>query len=263
MSIKITFGNFKGGVGKTTTSAIMAFLLQEKGYKVLVVDFDPSRDCTKTLCKTFKYDLSQYVSVFEAMSEFDLSKAVVSLSPNLDILPSGRDLADFSELLRDVTKGKPNPKVLRNFFLQKLVQRIESDYDFIIIDVPPTESDLSNNALFASDYIIPIMQTEINSFEQTEDYLLHINKLNTLFPENQFSVLGIVCYLESKRSTTDKKIVKKAEAKFEDLVFKTHVFKSDRVKRFADGISKVDYHDKRTLKVYENLLEEILKKVGK
>ncbi|MCM3169452.1 ParA family protein [Peribacillus frigoritolerans] len=267
MATKITFGNFKGGVGKTTTSSICAFLLQEQQYKVLVIDFDPSTDCTKTLCKTFEHDLKKYVSVYEAMKEFDLSKARISLSPYLDILPSGRDLADFGELLIEATKGKPNPKSLRNFFLQKLLSQIENDYDFIIIDVPPTESDLSNNAMFASDFIVPIMQTEVNSYEQTQDYIAHIQNLrkeykDSSFGSANFSALGIVCYLESKRSKVDQKIVKKANKDLGNYLFKTHVYKSDRIKRYADGITRYDFHDKRTLKVYEELIKEILVKVG-
>lgn len=278
MTTKITFGNFKGGVGKTTTTAICSYLLQEQKYKVLVIDFDPSADCTRTLASTFGYSLEKYTSVYEAMSVFDLSKAKISLSPYLDLVPSGRDLADFGDLLREATKGKPNPKSIKNFFLQMLVTNmlntnIESEYDFIIFDVPPTESDLSNNALIASDFVIPIMQTEKSSYEQTKSFINHIQKLRKNFnsdnPDNSgklitnVSVLGVVCYLESKRSGVDKDIVNKAKEEMNDLLFKTHVYKSDRIKRYAFEITRNDFHDKRTLKIYENLVKEILKKVGK
>lgn len=266
MATIITFGNFKGGVGKTTTTVITSFLLQQKKHKVLVIDFDPQADSTEMLCRTFQHSLGKFTSVYEAMGQYDLSKGIVTLSPYLDLIPSGEDLADFNDLLIDATKGKP--KEFKDFFLQKLIEQIEEKYDFIIIDVPPTSSSFSNNALLASDYIIPIMQTEEFSFRQSKNFIDRVRTLKEIHKDSPYfktnlEVLGVICYLENTKSRIDMRIVKDAEKELKDLLFKTHIYRRERVKRFArTGITDLDFHDKRVLKMYHDVVKEIIKRAG-
>lgn len=259
MAKKITFGNFKGGVGKTTASSICSFILQEKGYKVLFLDFDPQGDSTRILATTFGKSLTSFTSVYEAILEGDLKKAIMQLSPNFDLLPSGANLVSFTDHLNKVSKNKgPDAK---HYYLDYLLKQIEDDYDYIIIDVPPTISEFTNNALVASDFALPILQTEISSFLQTVQFKKYVEGMKVHNPS--LTILGVLPYLEKKGGKVDTYIVEQANAQLTGLLFKTHVYKRERIKRYAlTGIKREDFHDKKALKMYEKVVDEIIKKVG-
>lgn len=260
MAIKITFGNFKGGVGKTTAATICAFLLQEKKHKVLFLDFDPQGDSTRILSTTFNKDMSKFTSVYEAIVEGDLSKAKLQLSKNMDLLPSAKNLVSFTDHLNDVSKSKGADA--KHFYLDFLLQQVEEDYDFIIIDVPPTISEFTNNALVASDYVLPVLQTEVSAFLQTVEFKNYVLGMQIHNPD--LEIIGILPYLEKKGAKVDTYIIDQAKQQLDGLLFKNHIYKRERVKRYSlTGIQREDFHDKQTLKMFEKVVKEILKKVGK
>lgn len=260
MATKVTFGNFKGGVGKTTASSICSFILQEKGYKVLFLDFDPQGDSTRILANTFDHSLDKFISIYEAIVEEDLKKAIIPLSPNLDLLPSAPNLVSFTDHLNKVSRNRG--KDAKHYYLDFLLKQIEDDYDFVIIDVPPTISEFTNNALVASDYALPILQTEVSSFLQTVEFKRYVEGMTAHNPS--LSILGVLPYLEKKGGKVDTYIVEQANEQLTGLLFDTHVYKRERIKRYSlTGITREDFHDKKSLKMYERVVAEILEKVGK
>lgn len=263
MAQVITFGNFKGGVGKTTSSVMFAYILQEQGYKTLLVDLDPQANSTSFLANTFEVSLNNFVSIYEAMEMEDLSKAVLSMSANLDLLPSAVDLVKFGDLLNQKNKGHAGNK---HYYFDYLLGELKDNYDFVIIDVPPTISENTNNALVASNYSLIIMQSEPDSLAGAIDFNDYIKGMKQFNPD--LEVLGVLPYLVNKRSKIDEYILEKSlseDLNIKDLVFKSHIYERERVKRFRiNGITSSnnrDFHDKKTLKMYEKVVKEFLKRM--
>jgi len=260
MSKVITFGNFKGGVGKTTASCMFSYILQQQSYKVLLVDFDPQANSTNFLCKTFDIQLNEFVSIYEAIEQTNLRSAILNLNTNFDILPSAVDLTGYRDLIDKKAKGNK-----QHYFLAFLLEGIKYDYDFVIIDVPPTISEFTNNALVSSDHTLIIMQTEPDSLIGAIEYHRHAIKMSEEF-NPKLKVSGILPYLAKKRSKIDQHIMKKSlsdESKIKDYIFKNHIYERERVKRFRiNGIKNEDHHDKKVFKMYNNVVEELLEKVG-
>lgn len=258
----ITFGNFKGGVGKTTATCMISYMLNKKGYRVLTIDFDPQANATKFLTNSFDINLDNFTSIYEGIERENLSEAILNLTDGFDLLPSALDLINFNEFLDE--KVGDNDKSNKHYFLTFLLKDIKENYDFIIIDVPPTFSDFSNNAVTASDYSLIIMQTEPDSLLGAIEYNKYVNDMKQFNPN--LKVLGILPYLENKRSKIDSYILETSmsdELNIRDLVFKKHVYTRERVKRFRiNGITNKDFHDKKVFKMYGDVTEEFLQKVG-
>ncbi|WP_018395828.1 AAA family ATPase [Bacillus sp. 37MA] len=278
MTKTITFANFKGGVGKTTTSVIFSYLLQKAGKKVLLIDFDPQYNATEITFKTFNIESKVKVTLYEAMEQQDLSKAIINITPTLDLLPSELDLAGFPMHLYSLTKDK----VKRFIFLKFLLDEIRDNYDYIIIDVPPTISDFTNNAIFASDFTVLIMQTQEQSYTGAVkflDYLKDLNKdiekylknlkedtedyLRDLLVDIDIELLGVIPYLVQKRGNVDIEVIKDAQKLFGDLLFEKPIMHRERVKRFnKHGIQEKDMHDETVLNMYQEVLNEFIERVN-
>src|SRR5699024_1434256 len=131
MTTVITLGNFKGGVGKTTATAMFSYLLANKNKKVLAIDFDPQANMTNFLFNSFEANVDKgYITIVEAIKNEHFNKATVSLSHKLDIIPSDIDLIAFQELL-------PNDEKKKHSLLDHVLTDIRNDYDYILTDVPP------------------------------------------------------------------------------------------------------------------------------
>lgn len=254
----ITFGNFKGGVGKTTSTSMFSYLLANQGKNVLAIDFDPQANMTNFLFKTFNVsNIDGYTSIYEALEKEDLSKGVLPLSDNLDIIPSDVDLVAFQDVL-------PKSKEKKHYYLDYLLEKVKDNYEYILIDVPPTISEFTNNSLVASDFTLIIMQTEPDSLSGAVSFNDYVNGMKSFNPE--LKTVGILPYLKKKRSKIDEYILNISlsdQLDIKDIVFKNHIYTRERVKRFRiNGISNEDYHDKNVFKMYQKALNELIDKMG-
>lgn len=150
----ITFSLQKGGVSKTTTCAITGFLLAKEGYKVLCIDFDSQGNLTYLLTQQSIYDFNGK-TVLEAVKEANAEKYIISVKnlDNIDLLPSNDYLALFPKFLYE---DYPKLRRSRNKInaLKETIEPIRDQYDFILIDTPPSLSDQTFNALNASNYVV-------------------------------------------------------------------------------------------------------------
>lgn len=258
MTKTITYGNFKGGVGKTMTSVMSSLYLANQGKNVLFIDFDPQGNGSDVLAKTFDKDFSNKPSIYESLENGSLAESIHKLSDTLSIIPADFSLVGFQLLLTTLTN---NDYSKRAYYLDALLSPIKSFYDYIIIDTPPTISDFTNNAILTSDYIVLVMQTQIWSLYAVETYLPYIKDMNETYNAN-CKVLGVVNMLLDKNGTVDNDIMRKAKELFGDLLFPEPIYNRQRVKRYsAEGIPLIienDRHDKSTLDMYNGLNKDIL-----
>lgn len=252
----INIANFKGGVGKTTTTTVTAYCLSKLGYKCLVIDFDPQGNATEILLPEFNYDLP---TIHEALLEKNLKRALHPVKDNLDIITADLDLVGFS-LMLDKERRSVDEKAM---VLRDLIQPLRSEYDYIFIDVPPTISDFTNNALTASDYVIIVLQTQGHSFSAAEKFLPYITQIADNYNEN-LNLLGIVPVLHTKNASVDQFVIKQAKEYFAQALFNSVIHIRERVKYYAFGgisDSENDRWDKEALGQFEALGKEVIQRI--
>lgn len=268
MTTIITFGNAKGGVGKTTNSSMIAYCLARKGYRTLVADIDPQANATSLLLKTAQRINKKVVkfdkTLMSAISDNDLKSIITPIVENLDLLPSFADFVSFPIFLEEEYKSRTD----RTKHLSKTLCPIKDDYDFIIIDTPPTISLYTDNALMASDQVVIVMQTQERSLDGALGYVIYLNQLVENY-DADYDVLGILPVLLKNTSKVDQNILNRATEEFgENNMFENVIKNMERLKRYdVMGIGDPnlttdhDRHDKDVFKIYENITNELLERL--
>lgn len=179
----ISVGNEKGGVGKSSLVRIIPYVLSMDGYKVLIVDFDPQGNTTKSLFVTKELQNENEPIVFnktlmKGIVDGDLSDIIVNAIDNIDFIPSSADLESFPVVLSkmfglvDVTDDDYwEVKNKQYSYFKSLVDNIKDDYDFIFFDTPPTKSDFVRATTYASDYVLVAFQTQSDSLDGALNYI--------------------------------------------------------------------------------------------
>lgn len=269
MATIITFGNFKGGTGKTTNSAMIAYTLSNLGYKTLLIDLDPQANATALYLRT-KQKLTDNIVTFDktlmsAIADGDLPGIIIDIKENLYLLPS---FADFTSYPLFLEKKFPNDQLSRVTYFDSLLSEIKDNYDFILIDVPPTLSSYTDSALFASDYTIIVLQTQERSLVGAEAYIVYLQELIDNYHAD-FDILGVLPVLLKNNSRVDESTLEVAKNKFgKDNMFKTLVKNMERLKRYdiigitdPKLIKKSDIHDKRVMELYQKVTKEMLNRL--
>lgn len=257
MTEVITIANFKGGVSKTTTTVMFAYILSElENKKVLCVDFDPQANATEILNKTFPEPIKKAkASLADGLRNMNLTIATSKLSDNLDILGSDWELSLFPEIAENYGKEK------QYLILRALLENIKNKYDYVLIDTPPTLSVFTNNAILASNYVVMVMQSHQQSYTSSIKFVSYLQQLRKDYGAS-FDLLGIVPCLMKNTGTVDKEIIKEAKKTLGSAMLTNIVYNRERVKRFGrSGISNKDIWDSRTINMYEMVLKELLKRI--
>lgn len=185
----ITIANQKGGTAKTTTAAALLQAAKAKGLKALAIDLDPQANLTFTL----KADARQKSS-FELLQGTPARQIIQQTLQGIDTIPASRNLATISSYAGSATR------------LQKALQHIKGIYDLVIIDTPPTASELQYNALQASNGLIIPLQADIFGLQglyQIADTAKRIQQSN---PE--LTIYGFVLTRHNDRSNLAKQLQK-------------------------------------------------------
>lgn len=273
MAKKIVFSNFKGGVGKTTNSVMTAYELAKKGYKVLVCDLDPQANSTQLLSRTYSLQKDEDLSVKQTMmvsiQDKNLRPAIVEIMDNLYLLPSHKDFVNYPDFLElTFLPSEDNYKEKRIAYFDYLLNDIEDDYDYIIFDVPPTLSIFTDTALYSTDYIVIVLQTQQRSLDGAEAFWEYAQEFYNKYTNVDFDIAGILPVLLKNDSGIDNQIIVDASESFgEDNVFKTIIKHMERLKRYDRlGISEkgyteqFDFHDTKVHKLYNDLADELLER---
>ncbi|MHA8263776.1 ParA family protein [Lactobacillaceae bacterium Melli_B3] len=259
----ITLGNFKGGVGKTANSTLISYTLAKKGYKTLIVDLDPQGNATNIMLKTaanLSGELKHFdQSLMKSVEDGDLSKSIINITNNLDLLASAPDFSLFSRYMEKYTNYNERVKQFG-----KLVDKIKDNYDYIIIDTPPTISIYTDSALYISDYCLIVMQTHEHSFEGAQAYIEYIrDQMIGDYHAPKLDLVGILAVLMQANAPVDELTIDSAIEMFGDEnIFKTRVNFKQRIKRFGvTGITNDTKFDTKVFDLYEEVTDELLERI--
>ncbi|MCD4912492.1 ParA family protein [Enterococcus faecalis] len=261
----ITIGNYKGGAGKTTNTTLIGYTLSNLDINTLIIDLDPQSNATKELILTKlinnpEADATINKTLMAGIEEGSLTDLPVKIKNNLSLIPSFIDFEGFAKYLYKNTSNDYE----EDFFLQKYLSPLKSQYDLIILDVPPMSIEITKNAVTSSDYVLISLQTQEYSLTGAESYVKELSKLATTY-NLDLDVIGILPVLMKNQGKVDEYILENAKELFgEENIFKTYVPQMERIKRFAvNGITNLDRHDKKVLQVYEKITEELLQRLEK
>jgi chromosome partitioning protein len=252
MIIAIT--NQKGGVGKTTTAINLVAALASKGYKTLLVDMDPQANSSMSYIDI--HDLE--VALFEALTDPNVSIRDIirpTSHPNLFVAPSTIALAKIeAKLLGELDS---------HYRLKDELEKIHQDYQFIIIDTPPTLGIITVNAMVASTHVLIPIQSSYFALEGTDDLLETIDKIKVRANPN-LQILGAVITLYDKRTVLAKDIRKQISQVFGARLFKTTISKSVRLEESPAYRESIFTFAPQSTGAYEyyKLSEEILSRVA-
>lgn len=260
----ITVNLFKGGVGKSTLTQLLAIQLAEKGFKTLIIDVDPQANLTKKVLRSFPdLDLTSVDTkyFYDSISSGTFDNNATRVTKNLDIIPGNWSTVDVEQL---IFNDMINQESLDPSFLtyRDIVENstIKVNYDFIIFDTIPTTTTLSNNCICASDYLLIPTQTEQDSLDNLTQMIDFTEYLKESYNPN-LEVLGIVPYLVD-RSATSKNLLSEIYDDYGDTVFRTHIKNSGVVKRWGTtGITYDRPYDKVNYSMYENITSELVERI--
>lgn len=288
MATTLLFGNMKGGVGKTTNSVMVAYQLAKMGYKTLVCDLDPQANATQLLRRTYGLqhdgeDLKIDKTMMVALSEQDIKSAIVNIMDNLDLLPSSEDFKSYPDFLEltfmpDKEKIAENPSSLQSemsavkeqriSYFAKQLEKVKDDYDVVVIDVPPTLSVFTDSAIYATDEVVIVLQTQQRSLDGAETFFEYLQQMYNSYSDVDFDILGVLPVLLKTRSGLDDQILEDAKEDFgEDALFEQIIHHMERLKRYdrtgiADHeLTKADIHDRKIHYIYSELTKEIVERL--
>ncbi|MBC1746929.1 ParA family protein [Listeria seeligeri] len=275
--LTITVANNKGGVGKTSITRYLSFSLATRGYKVCVIDEDPQANTTKSLIitKDLYTEDDDFVldkTMMAGVRDQNISDIRVNVMKNLDVVPSHIDFKKFPTFLNKkfgvAEPGDTNyHEIEKNklTFWKGLIEPFKKDYDFILIDTPPTASEWTRTASFASDYIIVAFQTQSDSLDGAVQYIR--DELTELV--NDFGaktdVLGILPNQVSSKGSIDSQVVQDAKEIFgEQNLFKNIIPFTKRIQSAPrNGLRKDGYWDKQLFtNVIDPLTNDFLSRIS-
>ena len=237
MTKVIAFSNQKGGVGKTTSCVNIAACLGKMGRKVLLVDLDPQGNATSGLGiqkKTIRRTIYDVI-----IGNAPVRDGIMTTKyKNLHVIPSTVALAGAEMELHDLEGGPASAL--------KALDAVREEYDYILIDCPPSLGMLTVNALsYANGVIIP-MQCEFFSLEGLSQLIVTIKKVRQLYNE-KLEITGILLTMYNGRLTLTKQVVDELKKYYADKIFKTPISRSVKLSEapgYGAPISEYDPHSK-------------------
>jgi chromosome partitioning protein len=219
MARVIAVANQKGGVGKTTTSANLGAALAERGRRTLLVDLDPQAALTAGFgIDAYALEKTIYDALVRA-NDTPVTSVLYNIRPNLDIVPANIDLA-AAEIELVVMMG-------REYVLKEALESVLGNYDYAIIDTPPSLGLLTINALVVTNELIVPLQCEYLAMRGVRVLLDTIWKVKKKLNPN-LDLLGILPTMYSGRTTHNQEVLNEVRSIFGDKVFNITINNSVR-----------------------------------
>ena len=254
MGYVIALANQKGGVGKTTTSVNLGACLADAGKKVLLIDLDPQGNATSGL-GIDKKDIDE--SVYDVLiNDVDLKKVILHSShQGLDIVPTTIALSGAEVELTNL--------MARETRLKDAFGDVKDEYDYILIDCPPSLGLLTINAFTACDSILIPVQSEYYALEGLSQLLNTIKLVRKHF-NSALKIEGVLLTMYDKRTNLGQQVNAEVKKYFGDQVYETIIPRNVRLSEApSHGQAIVDYDKRSTAaKVYQQLAKEVLARHG-
>lgn len=252
MSAKvICVTNQKGGVGKTTTAVNLCFYLAKDKFKTLLIDFDPQGNATSGLGVDKTNNQLETTMTEVVLGAATLSEAIIHTKyKNFDLAPATPELANAEVEITNMQR-----KFVR---LRDAVRSVAENYDYIIIDLPPSLSILTVNGMIASNYLLLPVQTEFYALEGVTQ-LLESMKLVMKQANPSLRLLGVVATMYDKRTSLSAQVFEEIKKYFKDLAFKTTIPRNVRVAEAPSHGVPVGAYDKfsKGAKAYKAFTKEV------
>lgn len=254
MARVIAVTNQKGGVGKTTTSINVAYFLSKMGKRTLIIDFDPQGNATSGL-GIDKQELGATMAEV-IMRQIRLAKVVLPTEyKDLFLAPSTSHLANT-----EVELAQADGRFAR---LREALNGV-IDYDYIIIDSPPSLSLLTVNGLVAADYVLLPVQAEFYALEGLGQ-LLESMKLIRKGLNPSLKLLGVLPTMMDSRTTLSSQVYDEIKKYFPDKIFKTTIPRNIRLAEAPSHGAPVGVYDRfsKGSRAYKALAKEIVERTSR
>ena len=246
----IAIANQKGGVGKTTTCVNLTFALKKRGRKVLLVDCDAQGNATsgmgvdKSITPNMYHVLTQGVPAAECIVHTNYG----------DVIPTNKDLSGAGVELVDVED--------REYVLRQALEPLRDQYDYIIIDCPPSLELLTVNALAAADGVLVPVQCEYYALEGIADLTTTIKMINARI-NPKLEIQGIVLTMYDSRTNFSEQVAAEIRNFFGDKVYKTVIPRNVRIAEAPSHGKPVIAYDRisRGSSAYLKLAAELVKQI--
>lgn len=270
---KYVIGNFKGGVGKSTTAQMLGFESAfSKGYKTLIIDLDMQGNTSDVMNLThmnfteeegggagnpieFTNTISDVL-----MDNVNPNDAVYQVINNLYILP-----ADMSfEMYDDWIKKEYSESIDQFKYMEEKLMPLFNEFDVIYLDVPPSISVYSKAAMYMADWAIVVLQTQVKSMRNALQYLEYMDFFVQQF-ERPLSIAGVIPFMLETGDSVDKEMYEEAKEIYGKHLLNNIVLKNARLKRYdGSGITTektkagtLKQWDRKTHTLFSNILEEL------
>lgn len=247
----ISVCNHKGGCAKTTTVVNIAAELVNLGYRVLIIDNDYQANLTTSV--GFKQDNESLVNCLRGKKSLRKTIKKCATLDGLDIIPNNSEVSNYDLAL---IKMKNCKRILNNLIEE---ENLKDDYDFILIDCPPSQSITTINALVASDSIIIPMEPSLFNMQGLKNILKTVNLIQKTF-NKKLKIEGILLTRVDSRTKLSESFRKEIKEFYPYKVFDTEIHQSSIIVKSQINGLPVSMYDPRckSTKEYRSITNEIL-----